>query len=287
MQSEHARTLPVKDIVANRSRVGFGHKWKLALLTLRENGASWCCHFVTYYAASMIADRSFRAMDRLRRERNIPGLNSAALNKHIWEAWDWSAQGEEWNESEAWKQSLIRCVLQACIPFDCSILEIGPGGGRWTEPLLQRARDYVGVDISATCVEHCRKRFANDPRAKFFVGSGRDLAEVTTGSIDAIWSFDVFVHINAAEVAGYVEEFVRVLRPGGIAVIHHGAVGGSAGGWRSNLTAAALQKMLADRNLDAEQVLAQWSDGGEIRKLAFGDLITVICKRAGDGRRSD
>jgi SAM-dependent methyltransferase len=268
----------VKDIVENRRRIGFGHKWKLALLALRENGWWWCCHLLAYYTASAVANRAFAGMDRLRRERNLGGLNSAALNKHIWEAWDWSARGEEWNESEEWKQSLIRSVLHRYIPRGCSILEIGPGAGRWTEPLLERAREYVGVDISSTCVAHCSRRFAGDRRAKFFVGSGHDLADVTSESVDAIWSFDVFVHINAAEVAGYVEEFVRVLRRNGVAVIHHGGIGGSAGGWRSNLTAATFQNMLARRGLLVEQVLSQWTDGGETRKLTFGDLITVIVK---------
>jgi SAM-dependent methyltransferase len=275
----------VKDIVENRRRVSFRNKCKTAILALRENGPLWCGYLFAYYISSTIAERAHSKMHRLRHERNLPGLNSAALNEHIWNSWDWSEQGDEWSSSEEWKLSLIRCVLQPNIPRDSSLLEIGPGAGRWTVSLLERARTYLGVDISSSCIEHCRSRFASEAHAKFFVGSGRDLAEVATDSIDAIWSFDVFVHINAAEVAGYIEDFVRVLRPGGIAVVHHGAVGGSGGGWRSDLTAAALEQMLAQQGLKTRQVMDQWMDGAEIRKLTFGDRISVISKPPADPRR--
>jgi SAM-dependent methyltransferase len=266
----------MKDIVENRKRVGLARKLKVAALALRENGPLWCFHLLTYYTASTVAHRAFATMDRLRRTKDIPGLNSASLNKEIWEGWDWSAQGDEWNQSEDWKQSLIRNVLQRYVPADRSVLEIGPGGGRWTVSLLERAREYVGIDISATCVAHCKNRFGSNPHATFFVGSGCDLAEVVTGSVDAIWSFDAFVHINSAEVEGYVQEFARVLRPGGTAIIHHGAVGGSSGGWRSNLTATTMHEIVARHGLHIQQSLAQWHDGAQVHQLPFGDLITVI-----------
>ena len=59
----------------------------------------------------------------------------------------------------------------------------------------------------------CRNRF---PSAEFEVGNGKDIAMIPSGTVDAIWSFDVFVHINAAEFSSYVEEFRRVLKPGGL-----------------------------------------------------------------------
>ena len=268
----------MKDSVENRRHISFTRKLKLAWLALRENGVWWSFLLLTYYATSTLADGAFAAMDRLRRTRNIPGLNSATLNKEIWEAWNWNSGGDEWSQSEQWKESLITCVLRRLVPENSRILEIGPGAGRWTEFLLQRARTYVGVDISSTCIAHCRSRFDGDSRARFAVGSGRDLAEVADCSIDAIWSFDVFVHINLAEVESYAQEFVRVLREGGIAVIHHGAVGGASGGWRSNLTAAALQDILRRRELRIEESITHWVDGATAHQLAYGDLITVIRK---------
>lgn len=270
----------MKDIVENRKRIGLGRKLKLAALVVRENGLLWCSLLLTYLAASKLAHQAFTAMDRMRRVRGIPGLNSATLNKQIWEGWDWSAEGDEWTHSPQWKQSLIQCVLQKEIAPGSAILEIGPGGGRWTGSLLERATRYIGVDISRTCVEHCRNKFGGDKRASFVVGSGRDLAGVADASIDAIWSFDAFVHINRQEVEGYTKEFARVLKPGGVAVVHHGAVGGEHGGWRSNLTEGALRNMLEAQHLPLERSFDRWSDGETVHALQFGDHISVIRKPA-------
>ena len=266
----------MKDIVDNRRRIPFSRKVRLARLALKENGVRWCMLLLGYYAASTVADRAFAAMDRLRQRKNIPGLNSATLNKEIWEAWDWSAAGDEWTHSTQWKQSLIRCVLQAMIPDQSRILEIGPGAGRWTEALIERASSYLGIDISSTCVAHCSERFAGNPRARFVVGSGHDLAASPDRAVDALWSFDVFVHINRAEVEDYAREFRRVLAPGGIGIIHHGAVGGASGGWRSNLTGADMTAILERHGLTVMQSIDHWTDGSTHYPLEYGDLITTF-----------
>jgi SAM-dependent methyltransferase len=268
----------MQDIVENRKRITWASKLKLAQIAVRENGPLWCALLLVYYAASSLAHRSFQALDRRRRTRQLPGLNSAALNKAIWEAWDWSANGDEWTHSPQWKDGVINGVLQREIASGLDILEIGPGAGRWTGALLERARRYVGIDISQACIEHCRERFGSDSRATFELGSGRDLAAVAAGSIDAIWSYDAFVHINAAEVDGYISEFARVLKPAAVAVIHHGGVGGAAGGWRSNLTAGSLQEMVQRRGLLLERSFDHWADGETVHSLIYGDRIAVIRK---------
>jgi len=268
----------MKDIVENRGHISFARKLRLAYLVLKENGARWCTLLLIYYAASGMAHRAFRWMDHIRRMHHLPGLNSAALNREIWDSWDWNRAGEEWTISERWKDSLIRCVLQTEIPHGAAVLEIGPGAGRWTEALLARCSKYTGVDISATCVERCRQRFAHASQAQFIVGSGRDLAPIADHSTDAIWSFDVFVHVNRAEVESYVKEFARVLRPGGLAVVHHGTVGGASGGWRSDLTAATLHELLSQHTFSVVKSFGRWSDGDATHDLQYGDVITIFEK---------
>ena len=220
-----SRRSRMKDLVENRSRLTLAQKMKLMRLAIKENGVVWSTCLGAYYASSAVAEKAFGVMDALRKRKGLPGLNSAAMNKVIWEAWDWSAAGEEWTPSSEWKASLIRKVLEPNVPEGSRVLEIGPGGGRWTGELLKRAAKLTGVDISETCVEKCRERFGDDDKAEFFVVSGSDLEGVEDGSIDVIWSFDVFVHINEAEVEGYAKEFARVLAPGGCGIIHHGSIG--------------------------------------------------------------
>jgi SAM-dependent methyltransferase len=55
---------------------------------------------------------------------------------------------------------------------DARILEIGPGYGRLLKACLDRGvpfAEYLGLDISATNVEHLRRRFS-DPRVSFVEG---------------------------------------------------------------------------------------------------------------------
>lgn len=145
--------------------------------------------------------------------------------------------------------------------------------------LLERSSSYIGVDISASCIDACRARFADRDDARFEVGSGSDLQVVPSSSIDALWSFDVFVHINRSEVEKYAEEFDRVLKPGAIAIIHHGTVGGALGGWRSNLTQEAMLEILERHGFRILESVEEWRDGDTAYDLReYRDRITVFSK---------
>jgi hypothetical protein len=56
-------------------------------------------------------------------------------HRRYWADYNWSERGEEWNASPEWKQALIEEVLTRWIPEDKTLLEIGPGAGRWSEAL--------------------------------------------------------------------------------------------------------------------------------------------------------
>jgi len=271
----------MKDIVENRQRISLGRKVKIAGLALRENGVLWSVCLVIYYATSAVSSRAFSWMDSLRKKHQLPGLNSAAMNKLIWESWDWGAGGEEWSPSPEWKQSVIDAVLRKHIAKGDRVLEIGPGGGRWTEELLTLASSLKGADISASCVEACQQRFADAEHAEFFVSSGRDLEGVGDESLDSIWSFDVFVHINRPELEAYAGEFARVLKPGGKGVLHHGTVGGGKGGWRSNVTSEDMTRILRGAGLEVVDQFQSWEDveGVEHQAGLYEDAITVFKKK--------
>ena len=142
-------------------------------------------------------------------------------HRRYWSAYDWGGLGEEWTASPEWKRALIDEVLAKWIPENVAVLEIGPGAGRWSEALYERASCLVLVDVSERPLELCRERFNDHTRIQYILSSGSDLLGVEDGSIDAVWSFDVFVHVAPCDQAAYLEEIARVLAPGGIAVVHH------------------------------------------------------------------
>jgi SAM-dependent methyltransferase len=211
--------------------------------------------------------------------------NSAARNKERWDGWDWSHGGEEWNVSAEWKQALIDDVLRRWIPQDAAVLEIGPGGGRWSEPLLERASRLVLADVSERPLELCRERFAGAGKVEYVLTSGGDLAGVGDASIDAVWSFDVFVHIAPADQASYLAEIARVLVPGGIAVIHHAdgrnrGVHPSRAGWRAPMSRELFKSLAGQRGLVVDSQIDSWGDGGRYDLSGYGDVITVCRRRA-------
>src|SRR5262245_51491417 len=101
------------------------------------------------------------------------------------------------------------------------VLEIGPGHGRWTKLYVGSVGKVTLVDLSPSCIEHCKKLFSSLNHIDYFVNDGSTLRPLGDQTIDFIWSYDVFVHIERPEFKRYLLEGARVLKPGGVAVIHH------------------------------------------------------------------
>jgi SAM-dependent methyltransferase len=206
--------------------------------------------------------------------------NSPTENRDRWATWDWSSLGEEWNESQEWKQALVDDVLLPTIPEGGSVLEIGPGGGRWSEVLAPRAQRTILVDVTPSVLDLCRERLGDPDGVEYIVSTGADLPGVSDRSVDAIWSFDVFVHVAPVDQAGYLGEIARVLRPGGVAAIHH-ADGRNRGalpsrrGWRAPMSARLFAILAAERGLAVERQMRSWADG-RYGLGAFGDVITIL-----------
>jgi len=132
-------------------------------------------------------------------------------NLRSWsETYDWPEGGEEWSKvwggSEAQWSFVIHPRIHLFLPTD-TILEIAPGYGRWTQYLSPQCRRLVGVDLSATCVEACTRRFAQVPHASFQQNDGYSLAAIADHSIDFAFSFDSLVHAEQDVLAAYLREF--------------------------------------------------------------------------------
>ncbi|HVS28690.1 MAG TPA: class I SAM-dependent methyltransferase [Solirubrobacteraceae bacterium] len=210
---------------------------------------------------------------RAYRDHSVPD------NREIWSNWDWRARGgEEWSESPEWKQALIEDVLEPTMPEHGVIVEIGPGGGRWSELLQPRAHRLVLIDSSERPLEVCRERFAAAGNVECLRNDGTDLAAVDDRGADAVWSFDVFVHIAPVDVAAYLSEIARVLAPGGVAVIHHSGRQDERDPqhqWRAPMTAGLFASLARERGLTVERQFDSWRDG-RFDVGVYGDVISVL-----------
>jgi SAM-dependent methyltransferase len=142
-----------------------------------------------------------------------------------------------------------------------TILEIGPGHGRWTRYLVHLCDRLIGVDLAARCVEACRERFADQPHASFHKNDGMSLGVVPDGEVDFALSFDSLVHCESDVVESYVRELSRKLSADGVAFIHHsnlaayldpetGELPFRKGGWRGeSVSAESFERLCREAGL--------------------------------------
>lgn len=97
-------------------------------------------------------------------------------------------------------------------------LDFGCGVGRVTQGFAAHFDTVVGVDIAPSMIELAR-RFSSDGRLEFVVNDRDDLAVLGDGRFDLVHSTIVLQHIPGEAARRYVAELVRVLAPGGVAVL--------------------------------------------------------------------
>ena len=181
-------------------------------------------------------------------------------NSHQWDGeYNWERKGEEWSSSwgssEAqWFASLYP-RLHKYLPAR-RILEIAPGFGRWTRFLLDYCDDYIGIDLSDECVKACKQSFSKVERACFFKNDGLSL-EHASGQYDLVFSFDSLVHADIEVFDSYIPAILRLMKPDGIAFIHH-----------SNFKDSGESKNIHNRS---ENVTARYV--GEVIELNGGSIL--------------
>jgi SAM-dependent methyltransferase len=96
------------------------------------------------------------------------------------------------------------------------VLDYGCGGGENSLLLAARGADVIGVDISPDLVDVARRRMSiNNQKAEFLVGSAYDTG-LSDNSVDIVFAIAILHHLDLALAR---KEIMRVLRPGGVAII--------------------------------------------------------------------
>jgi len=249
--------------------------FKLFFLHIKQNGIIWTlCFSIRHFLHGAL-----RALGNImlgREERfNLPGANSVLENTLKWNHYRWELGENEWTQSAEWKQSIIDHVMLKNITPDRTVLEIGPGFGRWTRKLVEISKRLIVVDISEKCIEHCKKTFGENDNIEFHLNDGGSLDFVADDSVDFVWSFDVFVHVEPVDVDRYLSEFRRILKKDGQIIIHHGIIGKSDHNWRSTLTLQIFTELLQKHDFVLIDQFSSWGDSDDF-KVESGDLISIF-----------
>ena len=96
-----------------------------------------------------------------------------------------------------WKQDIVDALILPNTAVHSTVLEVAMGHGRWTPYLARHARRYIGVDFSPSCVNYCREHFGKFVKRHFsHILTGAPSRLFPSASVQFIWSFDSFVHIE-------------------------------------------------------------------------------------------
>jgi SAM-dependent methyltransferase len=115
------------------------------------------------------------------------------------------------------KARLILDVLSRVLgsPDRLRVLDIGCGIGLVEQELEQKVADLWATDMSEKSVEIAKARAP----ATRFVHSGGVTLPFDSGSFDAAFTICVIHHVPPAARAKFIGEMLRILRPGGVAII--------------------------------------------------------------------
>jgi len=97
-----------------------------------------------------------------------------------------------------------------------SFLDFGCGVGRNSKALRKRIKGGFGVDIAEKMIELAQTYVKG---VKFMVNKTGSLDQFTNDSIDFIYSHIVLQHIPNEYQRHYIEEFLRIMKPGGLAIL--------------------------------------------------------------------
>jgi SAM-dependent methyltransferase len=97
-------------------------------------------------------------------------------------------------------------------------LDFGCGVGRLSVALSDRFLSVTGVDISSSMIDQARSSWTSKSNLSFVVNERSDLSVFAANNFDFVYSARVLQHMPTTQLAlEYIAEFVRVLRPGGVA----------------------------------------------------------------------
>ena len=134
-------------------------------------------------------------------------------------------RGRRWNADEFLATGRVEIGAQVAwlaqfgLPHASTLaLDFGCGAGRLTRALAEHFEHVVGIDVSATMIDAARWLNADVGRAEFRVNESPRIEGIADRSVDLVFSHITLQHIPTALALGYVDEFFRVLAPGGVAM---------------------------------------------------------------------
>lgn len=116
------------------------------------------------------------------------------------------------------KLKLQTATVLANVTAADKILDVGCGSGILVSFLSSKFDCYIGLDANKDAIDFAQKTYAaNNVSFKLFQVD--DLLQMPAASVSRIFFLEVIEHITSEQGASTLQQFYRLLQPGGICVI--------------------------------------------------------------------
>jgi ubiquinone/menaquinone biosynthesis C-methylase UbiE len=159
------------------------------------------------------------------------------------------------NTTGFWQEEMS--VFNTLLPVG-NILEVGSGGGRDAEDLIELGYEYVGTDISTGLLSVARKRL---PGVEFVEQSIYELS-LPQAPFDGFWASAVLLHIPRSRIDESLTSIRRVIKDKAIGFI---AIKDGVGE----------EMEIADKNPELKRLFTYWSKEDFTEKLQANNFDVV------------
>lgn len=108
----------------------------------------------------------------------------------------------------------LQFIKGNAVVSEAAVLDIGCGRGEWLEILRENDIKASGVDTNRVLIEQCRERGLEVAEEDLLVY----LRGLPDQSLGAVTGFHIIEHVSLDQLLGLLDEVMRVLIPGGVAI---------------------------------------------------------------------
>jgi glycosyltransferase involved in cell wall biosynthesis/ubiquinone/menaquinone biosynthesis C-methylase UbiE len=170
---------------------------------------------------------------------HYPGERTSRIGRKIQQSWDrfgaedpfWAVlthpekKGGKWSEAEFFETGRqdIRAALERIRTLGLPLkhekaLDFGCGPGRLTQALAEHFQEVHGVDIAPSMIAKAHALNQYGSRCLYHLNEEPDLRLFDVNTFDMVYSWLVLQHMPKQLTLGYISEFARVTKPGGVIV---------------------------------------------------------------------
>lgn len=187
---------------------------------------------------------------------------------------------------DEWKRVIWPLLSKHAIDMS-KTADFACGYGRNARKLKEfGAGEITLIDVNPDNIAYCEANLVPLGGYRTFKNNGYDLNGLPSEEFTFIYSFDAMVHFDLEIIISYIAEFGRVLKPAGMAFIHHSNYTGNPGGsfqtnphWRNFMSALIFRHVAIRNGFEVlQQEILAWGGTEDIHCI---DCITVM--RKGEG----